>query len=81
MSIKVFGCYETHLQTAESAEGVVAQGLDGVVVQVELGQSRTGGEAAVREGGEEVGAQPQNSEGGQDRSGAGGHQGNLTEPG
>lgn len=58
---------------------MVAQRADGVAVQVELGHSRTGGEAAVREGGDEVEAQAQNAEGGEERGGAGGHLRKLTE--
>lgn len=66
-------CRHADLQLAESGEGVVAQSVDGVVVQVEFSQTRTGGEGAVRERRQTVGAEPEDAEGGQDWRHAGGH--------
>ena len=57
---------------------MVAQGVDGVVVQVELGETWTGGERAVGERRQKIGAQSENAEGGQDRRITGGHLWNLS---
>lgn len=60
------------LELAESREGAVAEGADDVFVEVELGQSRTRREAVIRDRRQEVGAQTEHTEAGQDRSRAGG---------
>lgn len=66
-------CRHADLQLAEPREGVVAQSVDGVVVQVEFSQTRTSREGAVGERRQAVGAEPEDAEGGQDRRHAGGH--------
>lgn len=61
------------LELAQPSEGLVTQGADRIVVQVERSQVGAGGEGASGEGGEIVGAQPQDSQAGEDCRGTGAH--------
>lgn len=56
---------------------MVAQRVNGIVVQVEFSQSGTGREGAIREGPQTVRPQSENTEAGQDWRNAGGHLWNL----
>ncbi|KAF3855501.1 hypothetical protein F7725_016224 [Dissostichus mawsoni] len=71
LGVEVVALGRPDLQLAESGEGVVTQRNHGVALQVEFSQRWAGGEGSIREGGQAVRPQPEDTEAGEDRSGAG----------
>lgn len=67
----------TDLQLSESREGVITQRVDSVVFQVEFSQTWAGREGAVREGGQTVWPQPEDTKCGENGTSSRGYLWNL----